>query len=252
MPNFNLKIAGQVGYVKCLFGSTPYYLARYVTHDTAGFSVSVSREDLERERQFRDAEALEEGMKLRKVTEPFLERLAIQRKFAEYLMGCGVLMVHGSAVAVDGVGYIFTAACGTGKSTHTRLWREVFGDRAMMINDDKPFVRITPEGVTVCGAPWSGKHGLDTNTEVPLGGICMLERGRENEIRPVLPEEIPELCRNLRWFMEADRVPQFDALGSELARRMPLWHMRCNMDPAAARMSHCAMSGGCIFYGERV
>ena len=75
MPQFNLKIAGQVGAVECGFDSTPYYLARYATNDAADFSVVISKEDLERERQFRDAEALEEGMKLRKVTEPFLERL---------------------------------------------------------------------------------------------------------------------------------------------------------------------------------
>lgn len=252
MPNFNLKIAGQVGQVSCLFDSTPYYLARYVTHDTAGFFVSVSRTDLERERQFRDAEAAEEGFKPRNVTDPFLERLAIQRKFAEHLMACGTLMVHGSAVAVDGVGYIFTARCGTGKSTHTRLWRQVFRDRAVMINDDKPFVRITQSGITVCGAPWSGKHGLENNIEVPLGGICLLERGKENEIRPILPEDIPELCRNLRWYMEPDRVPKFDALAGELSRRVPLWHMHCNMDPTAALMSHGIMRGGCIFFGERV
>ncbi len=247
MPNFNLKIAGQVGAVECFFDSTPYYLARYATNDAADFSVVITKEDLERERQFRDAEALEEGMKLRKVTEPFLERLAIQRKFAEELMNRGILMVHGSAVAVDGVGYIFTAACGTGKSTHARLWRDVFGDRAIMINDDKPFIRLDGEKVTVCGAPWSGKHGLDTNTEVPLAGVCLLERGRENEIRPIFSEEIPTLTKNLRWFMENDRIRQFDRLASELANRVPLWRMACNMDPGAAEMSHSIMSGeGCL------
>lgn len=243
MPNFNLRIAGQVGHVECFFDSTPYYLARYVTQDTADFFVSVSKDDLERERRFRDEEALEEGMKPRKVTEPFLERLAIQRKFAEELMNRRIQMIHGSAVAVDGIGYIFTAACGTGKSTHTRLWREVFGDRAVMINDDKPFIRLDGSTVTVCGAPWSGKHGLDSNVELPLGGICLLERGKENEIRPVSEEEIPELYRNLRWFMERSQVTQFDALAAGLFRRVPLWHMKCNMDPAAAVMSHSTMSG---------
>lgn len=241
MPEFNLKIAGYVGRVTCLFDSTPYYLARYVTHDTADFSVPVSREDLERERQFRDTEALEEGMKLRKVTEPFLERLAIQRKFAEELMRRDILMVHGSAVAVDGVGYIFTARCGTGKSTHARLWRQVFGDRAVTVNDDKPFIRITPDGITVCGAPWSGKHGLDTNMEVPLGGICLLERGTENEIRPASEAEIPVIVKHLRYYMERSREARFDALAAELTRRVPLWHLRCNMDRSAAAVSYNAM-----------
>ena len=120
-----------------------------------------------------------------------------------------------------------------------------------MINDDKPFIRIAPEGVTVCGAPWSGKHGLDTNTEVPLGGICLLKRGKENQIRPLLPEEFPELNKNLRWFMEAERIPQFDCLAAELARRVPLWHMNCNMEPEAATMSQAAMGGADDLCGHR-
>jgi hypothetical protein len=182
-------------------------------------------------------------MKLRKVTEPFLERLAIQRKFAEELMRRKILMVHGSAVAVDGVGYIFTAACGTGKSTHTRLWREVFGSRAVMINDDKPFIRLDGPAVTVCGAPWSGKHGLENNLEVPLRGICLLERGKENQISPMLPDRVPEVTKNLRWFMETHRIPQFDALAAELTRRVPLWYLNCNMEPEAPRISHAAMCG---------
>ena len=241
MPEFQLKIAGVVGRVMCLFDSTPYYLGRYATQDRADFEISISGADLERERRFRDAEALEEGMKLRQVTEPFLERLAIQRKFAEELMCRNVLMVHGSAVAVDGVGYVFTAACGTGKSTHTRLWRQVFGDRAVMINDDKPFLRLTEDGVFVCGSPWSGKHGLDTNVEVPLGGICLLERGEQNRIRPLEGEEIPQLTKNLHWFMERSRIPQFDALATRILEQSALWHLWCNRDPEAAEVAWGAM-----------
>ena len=246
MPDFKLKIAGFVGEVHAQFDSTPYYLGRYRTDDPADFFVSVSPEDLERERAFRDAEALAEGMKIRQVTDPFLERLAIQRKFGETLMSRDVLLVHGSAVAVDGVGYLFTAACGTGKSTHTRLWRQVFGDRAVMINDDKPFVRITPEGVLVCGSPWSGKHGLDTDITVPLGGICLLERGMENRILPLPQEDRKILTDRLRWFMEPDRQPEFNALAARLLERTALWHLWCNMEPSAAKISHSAMTGAKI------
>jgi serine kinase of HPr protein (carbohydrate metabolism regulator) len=52
-------------------------------------------------------------------------------------------LFHGSAIAVDGVGYLFTAKSGTGKSTHARLWRELLGARAVMVNDDKPLLRVT-------------------------------------------------------------------------------------------------------------
>ena len=242
MPNFQLKIAGYTGQINCLFDSTPYYLGRYGSEDPADFEITVNREDLERERIFRDEEALAEGLKLRKVTEPFLERLVIQRKFAEELMDRNVLMVHGSAVAVDGVGYLFTAGCGTGKSTHTRLWRQVFGDRAVMINDDKPFIRLESPKVMICGSPWSGKHGLDTNAEVPLGGICLLERGKENRIQPLRPADARAVQKELRWFMERSRQVQFDALAEILLQQVPTWRLECNMEPEAAALAHGAMS----------
>ena len=241
MSRFQLKIAGITGRVHGLFESTPYYLGRYCTEEPPDFEIEISKADLERERSFRDAEALEEGMKLRQVSDPFLERLAIQRKFAEELMGRSILMVHGSAVAVDGVGYLFTAACGTGKSTHTRLWRQAFGDRAVMINDDKPFVRLEGDRLLLCGSPWSGKHGLDTNIQVPLGGICLLERGTDNRIRPLEWAEIPQMMKTLRWFMEPERVSQFDALAEQVLKDTALWHLLCNRNPEAAERSYGAM-----------
>ena len=61
-----------------------------------------------------------------------METLAVYRKMADY----DTVLLHGSAIAVDDEGYFFTAKSGTGKSTHARLWREMLGDRAVMINDD--------------------------------------------------------------------------------------------------------------------
>jgi hypothetical protein len=54
-----------------------------------------------------------------------------------------------------------------------------------MINDDKPFLQLRRDRVHVCGSPWNGKHGLDSNVSLPLNGICILSRGQENRIRKV-------------------------------------------------------------------
>ena len=174
--------------------------------------------------------------------DPFLERTAIQRKWAEFLFERDVLMTHGSTVAVDGKAYLFTAKCGTGKSTHTRLWRQVFGDRAVMINDDKPFLMLTEEGVLACGSPWSGKHGLDTNITVPLQGICILDRGQENRIERISPAEaLPMLLHQSYCPLEPGKQQAFEILVTRLAENVPLWNMYCNMDPSAAEVSHSAM-----------
>ena len=243
MAEFQIEIAGSVFAVRSLFESTRDYCRNYLSEKTPEFSVETSPEDLVFEQNALDEEAREEGMKRRKFSDPFLERTAIQRKVAEHLFHRNVLLLHGSAVAVDGQGYLFTAACGTGKSTHTRFWRETFGDRAVMVNDDKPFLHISETGVTMYGAPWSGKHGLDTNVAVPLKGICILERGSENCIRKVASEEVlPMLVHQSQPPLEDGCQGRFHQLVSDLARIIPLWKMTCTKDPAAAAIAHEAMS----------
>ena len=243
MADFKIEIAGTVFAVQSLFDSTRDYCRDYLTEKDPDHHIEVVREDLVFEQEMLDEEAREEGMKRRKFTDPFLERTTIQRKAAEFLFDRKVLLVHGSAVAVDGQGYLFTANCGTGKSTHTRYWREVFGDRAAMVNDDKPFLRLTAEGVTLYGAPWSGKHGLHTNIAVPLQGICILERGPENRIAPISAEEaLPMLLHQSQPPLAEETAEAFSQLVSRLADSVPLWRMECTKDPQAAVTAWAAMS----------
>ena len=243
MASFFLEIAGRTAKVDTLFDSTRDYFRAYLTDHSPHFSISVTREDLLFEQADLDEEAHREGFRLRRFTDPFLERASIQRSFAEHLFDHDTLLLHGSAVAVDGQGYLFTAKSGTGKSTHTRLWREVFGERAVMVNDDKPFAHISEQGVTIFGSPWSGKHGLDTNIAVPLKGICILTRGAENKIAPISPADTLPILRHECYqpLDEAKRL-RFLALVDRLAQRVPLWHMQCNKEPQAALTAWDAMS----------
>ena len=244
MAQFRIEIAGAVFSVQSLFESTRDYCGRYLTDKEPDYSLAVFPEDLAFEQNALDEEAREEGMKRRKFSDPFLERTAIQRKVADCLFDQNVLLVHGSAVAVDGKGYLFTAKCGTGKSTHTRFWREVFADRAVMVNDDKPFLKISNDGVTLYGAPWSGKHGLDTNVAVPLQGICILERGQENRILPISPAQaLPMLLHQSQLPLAPEKEHPFRQAVATLAERVPLWRMACTKDPQAALIAWGAMSG---------
>ena len=242
MAQFHIKIAGKVFSVTSLFDSTKDYCRKYLTEEPAVFSVAVSPAELASEQAFLDEEAREEGLKRRKFTDPFLERTAIQRKVAEALVSRDTLLFHGSAVAVDGKGYLFTAPCGTGKSTHTRFWRETFGSRAVMVNDDKPFLKIMEDGVLLYGAPWSGKHGLDTNLCVPLQGICILTRGTENRIAPLSPEEaLPMLERQCCGGENPSLLPALRQLAAQLSQKVPLWQMECTKEADAALVSYRAM-----------
>ena len=242
MAEFTMTIAGHTARVTSLFESTPQYFRPYLSEDTPSFFFTVTQADVDFERRFLYEEALEEGFRVRNFPDPFLERAAIQRKFAEALFDLDILLLHGSTICVDGHAYLFTARSGTGKSTHTRLWRETFGSRAVMVNDDKPFLKFTPEGVFACGSPWSGKHGLDSNITVPLQGICLLQRGAENRIRPASAEEVlPMLYKQANQPLDKDKLPRLASLVEQLCQTVPLWQMECTKDPAAAQVAFDAM-----------
>ena len=198
MEAFTIEIPGAPVQVEPLFQSTIEYFRPFLTDRKPEFFVKVTREDLVYQQQLLDQEAMEEGWKRRQFTDPFLERTTIQNGVAEFLLSRDTLMLHGSTVSVDGQAYLFTAPCGTGKSTHTRLWRELFGQRAVMVNDDKAFLALRPDGVWAHGSPWMGKHGIGTNISAPLKGICFLQRGTENKIQKATPEKWLPHC-SIRW-----------------------------------------------------
>lgn len=235
MHTFTVSIAGHRAQIHALFASTRDYCARYLSDGPPELTVTVTAEDLPAEQALLRQEALEEGLKQRNFPDPFLERSRIQRKLAEALLEKDVLLLHGSCLALQGRAYLFTAPCGTGKSTHTRLWREAFPE-TVMINDDKPFLTFSGDTVTAWGAPWSGKHGLDTNTCAPLKGICLLQRGDSDEIAPMDPEA-------LRPWLLTQCPEGAEALLDHLLARVPLWKLTCTKHPTAAQVAHTAMFG---------
>lgn len=244
MEAFTMEIAGAAIGVQPLFQSTKEYCKPFLTDQEPEFCVDMGGEDLAYEQILLDQEAVEQGLKFRKFPDPFLERSIIQRRVADFLVGRNTVMLHGSTVAVDGKAYLFTAPCGTGKSTHTRLWRELFGQRAVMVNDDKPFLEITSSGVLAYGSPWSGKHGLSTNICVPLAGICSLHRGKDNAIHPTNANDLMELlCQQVHIPADEALSQKVYALVEQLAQRVPLWTMYCNKELNAAQVAYDAMGG---------
>ena len=245
MTEFTIEIAGRVAAVKTIFESTREYCAQYLAQGQADFSVQLEPRDLVFEQEKSARQNAMDGLPVRKYPDAYLETLALQRKLTEAMFQYDTLLFHGSVVAVDGIAYLFTARSGTGKSTHTRLWREVFGGRAVMVNDDKPFLRITEEGVVACGSPWNGKHGLGTNLTVPLKAICLLERGERNTIKQVSAQEMIGIL-----FQQSSRprdpglMPRYMELIDRLAGMVDFYCMACNMDSEAASVAYEAISAG--------
>ena len=92
MERFTVKLAGVAIGVTCQYISTKEYCRDYLTDSSPDFSVIIRAEDVDAEKQY-----FEEQPNFR-----YLETLALYRKISEGLAACGVFLMHGSAIAVDG------------------------------------------------------------------------------------------------------------------------------------------------------
>lgn len=240
---FKIKLAGKVILIEPLYDYLREYCQGYETDETEEFVVRTEEEDIiyEREKSAREDELA--GIKGREYSSDYLETLAVYRKIAEKLLDYDILLYHGSVIAVDGEGYLFTAKSGTGKSTHTNLWRKKFGERAVMINDDKPFLQMTDKGVVVYGTPWAGKHNLNTNMSVPLKAICVLNRGIENHIEQVSPKAIyGMLMQQVYRPTKSEPLLKTMKLIDKLMQKTNFYSLYCNMDPEAATVAYEGMN----------
>lgn len=172
------------------------------------------------------------------------EYLSTGSSFYRQLLDFNGMLLHSSAVMMDGKAYLFTAPCGTGKSTHTQLWLRVFGDRAKILNDDKPALRLENGVWYAYGTPWSGKTDQNINEKVPLAGICVLGRGAENQICPYGgATAVHDILEQTARSADAAFMVKLLELLDKLVTAVPVWKLKCNMDPQAAVVSHSAMSG---------
>ena len=207
----------------------------YLSDEAPELEITVTADDVKFELERSDRDSYPYG---------YLESLAFYRKFCSYAVNKSILLFHSSAIAVDGKAYLFAAPSGTGKSTHTRLWRQVFGDRAVTVNDDKPLLKVEDGRLTVYGTPWDGKHRLSNNIAVPVGGICFLTRGEKNSITRLTPmQALPEFLSQTFRPTEEEGVGKMLALAMKATTEIPMWRLACTISEEAVKVAYEGMSG---------
>ncbi|MGN0297752.1 MAG: hypothetical protein ACI4C1_00965 [Lachnospiraceae bacterium] len=181
----------------------------------------------------------------------YLESLAVYRKICEDIIKDDVILFHCSAIAMDGKAYLFTAPSGTGKSTHTRLWREYFNKknscdnlhRVIMINDDKPLLAVRSEEVLVYGTPYSGKDStLHTNTSEKVAGIIILHQAPENHIERLTAEQAYPMLLNQTYRSKRPEnlIKILDLV--HILSKLPVFSLGCTISREAVEMAYKALS----------
>lgn len=160
-------------------------------------------------------------------------------------VGHDVTPVHSSAIVCNGRAVLFLGESGTGKSTHTRLWRENI-DGAVLLNDDSPFIGFVDGRATAFGAPWSGKTPCYKQEQYPIAAIVRLSQAPHNAIRPLRSvHAIGALLPSLTPAFGYDDELQDRMLAtlSKIISQVPVYHLECLPDAAAARLSYDTVFG---------
>ena len=155
--------------------------------------------------------------------------------------------IHTSTIVCEGKAILFLGESGTGKSTHTRLWRENI-QGAVLLNDDSPILRIIDGEPWIYGSPWSGKTPCYKNESYPLAACVRLSQAPYNQIKRLSvaqgygalhPSCPPD-------FAYSDELYDYisDTLSSLLSA-VSVYHLACLPDADAAHLSHDTIFGIC-------
>ena len=152
------------------------------------------------------------------------------------------LTFHGVLMEYEGNGIIISAASGTGKTTHARLWRDL--RRALIINGDRAVCAKTAEGWTGYGLPWSGTSGEQINRSVAIRALVVLRRGETNEAHRISAlEAFHQVFAHVLYpsWDKALAEKMMDLLESFL-RDVPIFLLSCRPDAESVDVLHAALA----------
>ena len=164
---------------------------------------------------------------------------ALMLMFALATATLGTLEIHASVTVWDGKAYAFLGKSGTGKSTHSRLWREhIPGSR--LLNDDNPIIRIKDGEARIYGSPWSGKTPCYKAESAPLGAVVRISQSPENKITRLKPvQAYASMYSSCSAFREIRGTS--DGIHStlvQLVSAVPMYRLDCRPDREAAVLCH--------------
>ncbi len=177
--------------------------------------------------------------------DPSLVRFGIWIMLGIVIAPLGAIAIHSSIVVKEHQGVLCLGESGTGKSTHTRLWRENI-EGARLLNDDSPIIRMIDGKCIVYGSPWSGKTNCYVNKCVPVRALLRLSQAPHNKIRrlPAL-SAIGAILPSCPPAFAYDNTLQ-DAICdtvSDIISCTPVYHLECLPDAAAAELSYSTIFG---------
>jgi len=240
--SFTVKLADKIIQIENIHPELKEFCKDYLVEDcNPDIIITLNQSDL----IFEQGQCIEETY-----SDSYLETLATLRKISEIFPSSHRFLIHGASISYDDVAYLFTAPSGTGKSTHIRLWRKHLGDKVKIVNGDKPFISLEKVSCgeellpRIYGTPWAGKERWHRNCNLPLAGVCFLQRGTTNSIRRIEPKDCLSLLFHQVYIPEdASAVGLTMELLDLFVKQTPLYLLTCDISEEAVRCSFEALTG---------
>ena len=152
--------------------------------------------------------------------------------------------LHSSLVRrQEGDAILFTAPCGTGKSTQAALWERYAG--ADTLNGDRSLLRAVDGVWTAFGSPFAGSSGIYRKESAPVRALVVLRQAPENSIcrlraaeafRAIYSESVLP-----RWHTEThQRVIE---LITAIVNAVPVYRLACTPDERAVTLLRETLEG---------
>ncbi|MBR4500352.1 MAG: hypothetical protein IKP22_00475 [Clostridia bacterium] len=238
---FRMRVAGRTAEIRPMYGEIRELCRDYLapSEGAADIMAEITPEDIQRE----EVEAARQGQGI--IPPARLETSAVLRKIAAAMPQYDTFLMHGVVISTAGQGYMITAPSGTGKSTRARLWADHIPG-SLIVNGDKPFLRVGEDGVTAFGTPWCGKEGWNVNMSVPLRAVFILERSETGDSveRLSFGEAFPALFRQAYRPDGADERLKTLALLQALGGKVNIYRFRSGPTLEAVRLAYQAGGEG--------
>ncbi len=233
-----IKVAGIPFGIDARFARLPHRCRDYQTDESPLFILAASDGDLEEERS-----RLPKNRKPEAITDGELEVYAIHRKLARRFADLDIFLFHAVAASVDGSGILFVGPSGVGKTTHSRLWKQMLGERMEILNDDKPMIAMSDKEIRIYGSPWCGKERIEKNSSAVLSAVLCVARGETNRLERLSRETAWEALYHQIY---SDNSPEMVKKKLDFIQRItgdvPVFRIECNREPEAAEAAYEIMN----------
>lgn len=147
-----------------------------------------------------------------------------------------VYAVHSASILYRERAWLFSGQSGTGKSTHTALWKKNFG--TPFLNGDLNLIGIEEGRPVVYGIPWCGTSETYVKENYLLGGIVFLRQAQYDKADEPEKDEAAVLVMNRMIYpaWTEETLEEAGGFAEKVVETAGIYRLRCTKNDSAAEV----------------